>query len=66
MDRTTSAQPAAREDLERFLSGSCAARTRANYRFILTRWLAWCHDQHYDPIVGVHPTALETWIADLK
>jgi hypothetical protein len=62
---TTTAPPTT-EVLERFLAGDWTPRTRANYRFILTRWLDWCHEHRLDPVGGVDAAALETFIAELK
>ena len=66
MDTTTEARPTSGEVLERFLAGYWTPRTRANYRFILTRWLAWCHGHGLDPVGGADAAALETFIAELK
>ncbi len=66
MDTTTAACAASSELMERFLSGHWTPRTRANYRFILARWLDWCLTHGYDPLGGADATALETFIAELK
>ena len=63
---TTEARVTSFEVLERFLGSYWTTRTRANYRFILTRWLDWCHDHGYDPVGGADAAALETFIAELK
>jgi site-specific recombinase XerD len=66
MDATTAARVTSCEVLERFLASYWTTRTRANYRFILTRWLDWCHDHGYDPVGGADAAALEAFIAELK
>ena len=68
MDTTTATitYATSREVLERFLAGYWTPRTRDNDRFILTRWLDWCHEHRRDPVGGVDATALETFIAELK
>jgi hypothetical protein len=66
MDTTTAARPTAYEVLERFLAGYWTRRTRDNYRFILTRWLDWCHEHRLDPVGGADAAALEAFIAELK
>jgi len=67
MDTTTTATYATyREGLERFLASYWTTRTRANYRFILTRWLDWCHTHGRDPLGGADAAALETFIVELK
>lgn len=66
MDTTTAAPATCHEVLERFLAGYWTPRTRDNYRFILTRWLNWCHEHRLEPVGGVDATALETFIAELK
>ena len=66
MDTTTVARPNAHEVLERFLAGYWTRRTRDNYRFILIRWLDWCHEHGYDPVGGADAAALEAFIAELK
>jgi integrase/recombinase XerD len=63
---TTAARVTSFEVLERFLASYWTPRTRANYRFILTRWLDWCHEHRLDPVGGVDAAALETFIAELK
>ena len=63
---TTAARPNAGEVLERFLASYWTTRTRDNYRFILTRWLAWCYVPGLDPIAGADASALEAFIAELK
>jgi site-specific recombinase XerD len=54
------------EVLERFLAGYWTTRIRDSYRFILTRWLEWCHANGYDPVGGADAAALESFIAELK
>jgi integrase/recombinase XerD len=66
MDTTTAARATSLEMLERFLAGYSTTRNRDNYRFILTRWLDWCHAYGHDPVGGVDAAALETFIAGLK
>ncbi len=66
MDTTTAAPATCHEVLERFLAGYWTSRTRDNYRFILTRWLNWCHEHRLEPVGGVDAAALETFIAELK
>jgi integrase/recombinase XerD len=66
MDTTAESRATSFEVLERFLASYWTTRTRANYRFILTRWLDWCHDHGYDPVGGADAAALETFIAELK
>jgi hypothetical protein len=60
------ARATASKVLERFLAGYWMLRTRANYRFTLTRWLDWCHQHRLDPVGGVDAAALEAFIAGLK
>lgn len=43
MDSTT-----AYEALERFLAGYWTTRSRDNERFLLIRWLDWCHAHDLD------------------
>jgi hypothetical protein len=66
MDTTPEARPASCEVLERFLASYWTTRTRANYRFILTRGIDWCHDHGYNPVDGADAAALESSIAELK
>jgi integrase/recombinase XerD len=66
MDTTTAACATSSEVMERFLTGYWTLRTRANYRFILTRWLDWCHTHGYDPVGGADAAALEAFVAELK
>ncbi len=66
MDTTTAAHATSYEVLERFLASYWTTRTRDNYRFILTRWLDWCHAHGYDPVDGADASALEAFIAELK
>jgi integrase/recombinase XerD len=66
MDTTTAARATSDQVLERFLASYWTTRTRDNYRFILTRWLDWCHTHGYDPVGGADAVALETFIAELK
>jgi hypothetical protein len=63
---TTEARATASKVLERFLAGYWTPRTRANYQFILTRWLEWCHANSHDPLGGAGAAALESFIAELK
>jgi hypothetical protein len=63
---TTEACATASKVLERFLASYWTTRTRANYRFILARWLDWCHANGYDPLGGADAAALESFIAELK
>jgi hypothetical protein len=63
---TTEARATASKVLERFLAGYWTTRTRENYRFILTRWLDWCHDHGYNPVGGADAAALESFIAELE
>jgi site-specific recombinase XerD len=57
--------PAAGEVVERFLAGYWCARTRVNYRFILTGWLGWC-DAHGHEVLAVDAAVLEAWVASMK
>jgi site-specific recombinase XerD len=66
MDATTAARATCYGVLERFLASYWTTRTRENYRFILTRWLDWCHGHGYDPLGGADAAALESFIAELK
>jgi hypothetical protein len=66
MDTTTAACATSYEVLERFLAGYWTPRTRANYRFILARWLDWCHAHGRNPVGGADVAALEAFIAELK
>jgi integrase/recombinase XerD len=62
---TVEARLAAGEVVERFLAGYWCARTRGNYRFILTGWLAWC-DAHGHDVLTVDAAVLEAWVASMK
>jgi integrase/recombinase XerD len=62
---TAGAGLAAAEVVERFLSGYWCARTRGNYRFILTGWLAWCEAHGHD-VLAVDAAVLEAWVASMK
>jgi len=66
MDTTTAARATSYEVLERFHASYWTTRTRDNYRFIVTRWLGWCHAHGCDPVGGADAAALETVIAELK
>ncbi len=66
MDTIAAAPATSFEVLDRFLASYWTPRTRDNYRFILTRWLDWCHEHGYDPVGGADAAALETFIAELK
>ena len=57
---TVGAGLAAGAVVERFLAGYWCARTRGNYRFILTGWLAWC-DAHGHDVLAVDAAVLEAW-----
>ncbi len=61
MDTTTAAHATSYEVLERFLASYWTPRTRDNDRFILTRWLDWCHANGYDPVDGADASALEAF-----
>jgi site-specific recombinase XerD len=63
---STEARATASKGLDRFHASYWTPRTRANYRFILTRWLDWCHTHGYDPVGSADAAALETFIAELK
>jgi site-specific recombinase XerD len=45
--------------LESFLTGYWSRRTRANYRFIVGGWFAWCADHEHDPLVDADPRVIE-------
>ena len=62
---TLDARLAAGEVVKRFLAGYWCARTRGNYRFILTGWLRWC-DAHGHDVLAVDAAVLEAWVASLK
>jgi integrase/recombinase XerD len=62
---TLGVRSAAGEVVERFLVGYWCARTRGNYRFILTGWLRWC-DAHGHDVLAVDAAALEAWVASMK
>ena len=62
---TVGAGLAAGAVVERFLAGYWCARTRGNYRFILTGWLAWC-DAHGHDVLAVDAAVLEAWVAAMK
>jgi integrase/recombinase XerD len=62
---TVGVQPVATEVVERFLSGYWCARTRGNYRFILTGWRAWC-DAHGHDVLAVDAAVLAAWVASMK
>jgi site-specific recombinase XerD len=66
MDTTAGARATSYEVLDRFLASYWTTRTRDNYRFILTRWLDWCHTHGRDPLGGADAVALESFIAELK
>ncbi len=66
MDTTTEARATSYEVLEQFLAGYWTTRTRDSYRFILTRWLDWCHANGLNPVGGAAAAALEAFIAELK
>ena len=52
--------------LEQFLTGYWSVRTRANYRFIIGGWFAWCASDGHHPLGDADPRMIERWITSMQ